>query len=220
MPPVLGPVSPSPMRLKSCAGARATARRRRRPPAATAPGRSCPPRSPRCGRRRRTPRRPTWPARPRASSSVGDEHALAGRQAVGLDHPRSGQRLEELERRLGVGEGAVAGGRHARRLEHLLHPRLRALEPGAVGSGAEHQRPAARSSSASPSTSGASGPITYRSASTSLGRRRHRAGDAGVARRHHDLGGAGQHVGERVSRPPDPTTQTFTARRRQRAARI
>ena len=40
---------------------------------------------------------------------------------------------------VGLGEGAVAGGGHAGVDEHLLHPRLGALEAGAVGTGAEHQ---------------------------------------------------------------------------------
>ena len=42
-------------------------------------------------------------------------------------------------RRLLVGERAVARGRHRRRREQLLHPRLGALQPRAVGIGAERE---------------------------------------------------------------------------------
>ena len=48
---------------------------------------------------------------------------------------KEGQRRLVLASR----ERAVAGGGHAGRHEHLLHPRLRALEPRTVGAGPEHQ---------------------------------------------------------------------------------
>ena len=43
-----------------------------------------------------------------------DDHALAGRQAVGLDDDRRAARVDVRVRRGGVGEGRVAGGRDAR----------------------------------------------------------------------------------------------------------
>ena len=72
---------------------------------------------------------------------LGDHHALARGEAVGLHDPRRGELLEVRQRGgLVVGaEAAVARGGDARGREHLLHPRLRALEPGAGRAGAERE---------------------------------------------------------------------------------
>ena len=102
MPPVLGPVSPSPTRLKSCAGASGTARvavahREHRQLGA---GQALLDHDP-CGRRRRTPR-PTSLARTSSlglGERLGDEHALARGQPVGLHDVEAGQRAQEGERR-------------------------------------------------------------------------------------------------------------------------
>ena len=93
--------------------------------------------------------------RPSSSSSArpADEDALACGEPVGLDHarrPRDRQRL---------------GGRHAGGRHHVLREALRALDPGGLAPGPNTAMPAWRSSSATPATSGASGPITTRSTS-------------------------------------------------------
>ena len=44
---------------------------------------------------------------------LGDEHALAGGQPVGLHDVEAGERAQERERRLDVRERLVAGGGHA-----------------------------------------------------------------------------------------------------------
>ena len=204
MPPVLGPASPSPTRLKSWAGARATAR------VAVAHGQD---RQLRAGHALLDDDGAAGVAEARAGElrlhvvlgldeRVADEHALAGGEAVGLHDPRPRQRPQELERRLDLGERAVAGGRHAGGGHDLLHPRLRPLEPGAVGAGAVHGH--------------ARGPQPVGQAVDErrlradhdevdvelLGRRRRRPRDAGVPRRDHHLGGAGEHVGQGVLPPP------------------
>ena len=127
---------------------------------------------------------------------------LPGGQAVGLHDVGRRQRAEELEGRLGVVEGAVARGGHAGRQRQLLHLRLRALEPGAVGAGAEHEL------ARRPQPVGE--PVDERLLRSDheqvgvelLGRRGHRAGDAGVARRDDDLGRARQHMGQARLPPP------------------
>ena len=142
MPPVLGPVSPSPTRLKSWAGASGTARvpSHTREHRQLGPGQALLDHDP-CGRRRRTRAGQLGPhVVVGLGQRLGDEHALARGQPVGLHHVEAGQRVEE-RRAPGptsvkapwraVGTPAVG--------EHLLHPRLRALEPGAVGAGPEHQ---------------------------------------------------------------------------------
>ena len=213
MPPVLGPASPSSARLKSCAGARATARR----PSHTASTDSSGPTMPSS-----ITTRAAGVAEAGAGELgphvvlgvdevVGDQHALAGGEAVGLDHPRRRQRPQEVEGGLDVGEGAVGGGGHAGGGHHLLHPRLRALEAGAVGARAEDQPRRRRAGGRrGPSTSGASGPTTTRSArrARSIGGTGVQAMPAaampGLPGRDDHLGGAGQHVGQGVLPPPGP----------------
>ena len=138
MPPVFGPVSRSPMRLKSCAGASGTApsgsplhtheQRELGPGEALLDHEGAP------GVAERARRRGRLRTASRASASDSVTHdALARGEAVGLHDVEAGQRLEERERGgLVVGaERRVPRGRHAGGGQHLLHPRLRALEPGA-----------------------------------------------------------------------------------------
>ena len=68
---------------------------------------------------------------------LGDHDALAGRQAVGLDHRRvGGDRRHPL---LDGADDPVPGGRHPGRLHDLLGERLRALEPRRLALGPEHR---------------------------------------------------------------------------------
>ena len=210
MPPVLGPVSPSPTRLKSCAGASGTARVPSQMASTDSSGPARPssittvrPASPNDSRRASCARRP--PPRPVARS----RGRLARRQPVGLDHPGTGQRPQEAEGCGCAGEAAVTGGgvtaAASRSFIHALDPSSRF--PSAPGP--KTSRPAPRKRSARPSTNGASGPTTNRSASTSSG---------GVARRAGIPGFPGVTTTSAVrstwchacSRPPDPTTQTRT----------
>ena len=212
MPPVLGPASPSPTRLKSWAGARATARW----PSQTARTESSGPVSPSSMTRVR-------PASPKASPerySVTASRASASRSVTSTPLPaaspsvlttyRPSRVSRKAKRRVGLGEGAVAGGGHAGVDEHLLHPRLGALEAGTVGTGAEHQP--------------AGGPQLVGQA---VDQRRLRADDEEVGV---DLRRPGcrpsrgcpgcpgvtttsrcrrRTVARACSRPPEPTTQTF-----------
>ena len=165
MPPVLGPVSPSPTRLWSCAEPKRQDGRCRR-----SARRSWPP------RRRGIPRSPPGAGAPKrppnmssiaASASVarlGDGHALAGGEAVGLDHDRRAEAVERGRAPRGVGEARIAGGRDAGAVAQLLGEALASLRAAPPPASARTRRcPAARRLSASPSTSGASGPITTRS---------------------------------------------------------
>ena len=218
MPPVLGPVSPSPTRLKSRAAGRATARR----PSQTASTLSSGPVRPSSI----TTRRPASPkaepsslARTSAARLVrvgGHEHALAGGEPVGLDHPRvraGPSRKARAARDLVGPEGGVAGGRHAGGDEDLLHPGLGALQPGAVGARAEHHPPGGAQT-----VGEAVDERRLRADHVEVGVDRLRrpgdalghVGDAGVARRAHHLRRAGQAVGQGVLAPA-------AARRRRRA---
>ena len=135
---------------------------------------------------------------------LGDEDALAGGQAVCLHHVRTGQRLEELERGADLGERAVPRRRHTRVGQHLLHPRLRAFEPGAVGAGTEHESSAFPQPVGQPVDEGRLRPDHVEIGVDLLGRRRRRSRDAGVAGRDDDVGGARQHMGEGVLPPARP----------------
>jgi hypothetical protein len=59
-----------------------------------------------------------------------EDHALARRQAVGLEHQRVGGARQLGERLLAVAQEDVGGGRHARRFHHLLGEGLRPLQLG------------------------------------------------------------------------------------------
>ena len=142
-------------------------------------------------------------ARPRRRGRSATVDALARGEPVGLDHVR---RPEPLER----GRAPPSTVRHVRdraagipwrshsSFAHAFEPSIRAAAPV----GPEHAaRPRSSSSSASPATSGASGPTTVRSMPLALdevdeagdvvglARRRTRAsrGDPGVARRREQL---------------------------------
>ena len=173
-------------------------------------------------RRRRS--EPT--ARSAASSSAcgpADEDALARREPVRLDDAR---RPRDRERRGGRDTGSLhAPPSRTPSSPRSARPRRSARRPA---------MPRGRSASATPATSGASGPTTTRSmsserASASGPRRRPRApGGTRRARRCPGLPGAAcssdsaglcaSFQASACSRPPDPTTRTFTrscyARRR------
>ena len=175
MPPVFGPASPSPTRLKSCAGSSGTARAavahreqrhlgtgqvlldQHRVPAVEH------------GQRVLDGRRPV----------VGDDDALAGGQTVVLDHIRraaAGQRVVDLGRR-SVTLTAAAVGTPAAAITSLakaFDPSIRA----AAAFGPKTAMPARRSSSAAPLTSGTSGPTTTRSGPTVSARSAMAAGSA------------------------------------------
>ena len=99
---------------------------------------------------------------------LGDHHALAGRQAVGLDHDRQRLAGDDRPAPRGVREAAVGGGGDAELGAEVLGEALRALEPGGRLGRSEDLDAAAARSSASPATSGASGPITTKPMSLSL----------------------------------------------------
>ena len=144
MPPVLGPVSPSPTRLWSWAGAE------RHRPLSVADGEQRHLRSDqallddhrRAGRAER--RAGQLGARRRRSASArsrGDEHALAGGQPVGLHDEEAGQLGEEGRRPvllLGPKAPWRAVGTPAATSSSFIQ-RLRPLEAGAVGPRPEHQ---------------------------------------------------------------------------------
>ena len=210
MPPVFGPASPSPMRLKSCApGARARARRRRarrrRSPRLRAAPRSR-------SRRRRPPpraaprRAPVWSRQTKTPLPAASPSAL-------ITHG-------------GRATGSVSAvGTPAARMTSFANgfePSMRA----AAALGPKTATPAWRSSSATPATSGASGPTTTRSASDRAGQREQalavlgadgmaaaELGDAGVPGCRVQLVEPGAWLSfhaSACSRPPDPTRSTFT----------
>ena len=206
MPPVLGPVSPSPTRLKSWAGVRATARVPSQIAKTDTSGPIIP--SSMTTVRPASPNDAAGELRPhvglRLGEILGDEHALAGRQPVGLHHPGRRQRCG----------GSSSAGSTSSKVpcravgtsaadRQLLHVGLRALDLGAVGARARTRAsPAARRRSASPSTSGCSGPITKRSASSSSGGVATDPGIPGFPGRDDDVRRPREHVGQ--STPPAP----------------
>ena len=167
MPPVLGPVSPSPSRLWSWAGASGSTRS----PSHSASSETSSPSS-RSSISTRAPespkRRSIRHARTAASASAASSQtidALARGQAVGLDHDAAADLGDGRLRGRGVSQIAVAGGGHAG-----ARPSPPWRTPSSPRSGRPPRpgrsmaMPAARSLSARPATSGASGPITTRSA--------------------------------------------------------
>ncbi len=108
--------------------------------------------------------------RPRRGTVGGHDHALARGQAVVLDHPglssaRSGpNRSSAASRWAGLSTISLRGGAHPggaiTSLANDFEPSIRA----ASADGPKHAMPAARTASATPSTSGTSGPMTTRSA--------------------------------------------------------
>ena len=137
MPPVLGPVSPSPMRLKSRAGASGSARS----PSHSASTDSSSPRRNSSTSDRVVAEAPLLDHRHqrgvRLRLVLGDHHALAGREPVGLDHRGvGGDRRHPL---LDRADDPVPAGRDPGRLHDLLGERLRALEPRGLALGPEHR---------------------------------------------------------------------------------
>ena len=133
-----------------------------------------------------------------------DQHALACRQSVRLDHPGSRQRLEVRHGGGGLEgvEGGEASRRNPRRVEHLLHEGLRALKERTV-----RPRSHDRATLASQRVGEAGHQRSFGADHIEVGGdlldrlvvghgdgRRH----AGVARGHHYVCRACQHVGERV----------------------
>lgn len=70
---------------------------------------------------------------------VGDQHPLAERQIVGLDHVAACERPEEPLGCCDVRNRCVASGRDSRGGEKLLHPLLGTLKPASVGVRAKHR---------------------------------------------------------------------------------
>src|SRR5579875_2254509 len=209
MPPVLGPLSPSERRLKSWAGASGTALE----PSQSAMSDSSVPRRPSSTTTRRPP-----PSLARASatasstSSVTSTPLPAARPSVLTTH--GGWRLRRnsaagpsLSNTPNLAVGTPASARTC--FIHAFDPSRRA--PSRPGPSTTF--PWARSRSASPSTSGASGPTTNRSASTSSG------GPAVQLTPRRDIPGLPGHTvvaavrwrasASACSRPPAPTTQTL-----------
>ena len=213
MPPVLGPPSPSPQPLEVLgrgqgASRSAVAQHQQR---ALGPGQALLDHHPPAGVPEGLAGQLGVDVGLGLGQRVGDQHALAGGQPVGLDHPGPGQACagrpwpppaspKTPNRAVGTPASASSSFMNA------LDPSSRA--PSAPGPNTS--RPAARSRSASPSTSGASGPMTNRSASISSGGvatlvmvwpSAVTAGDPGVARGHHHVGGAAEHQGQGVLAP-------------------
>ena len=109
---------------------------------------------------------PEGPAEDIADGGVGlgprvaDEHALPGREAVRLDHRAVAEEVERVARRRLVRAGEGTRGGHAGRPHDLLGEGLRPLKRAASRPGPNTLYPEARSTSATPATSGASGPMT------------------------------------------------------------
>ena len=133
MPPVLGPVSPSPTRLKSCAGSSGTT---------VSP--STTQNSDTSGPSRNDSSSTGWPAssRPaacaRAAIAVGrHHHALARGQTVVLDHPGrvaggGPNRSSAASRRAGLSTISLVAVRTPAGGHHVLGERLRPLDAGGV----------------------------------------------------------------------------------------
>ena len=239
MPPVFGPVSPSPMRLKSCAGAIGTARS---PSHSASSDSSSPSRN--SSTSTRAPASPKRRSTKKSRSAclglggrLGDDHSLAGGEAVRLQHGGVGGAVHLGLRLLVRGELDPGRGRHARLAHQLLRERLAALDPRGRGrAGRTPAGPRASSASTTPATSGASGPTTVRSAlllrspgarSRRRPRPRRRSTRASAAMpalpgAHSTSGARGLRCSARTiacSRPPPPTTRTFIARGSRRRSR-
>ena len=217
MPPVFGPSSPSPIRLKSCAAGERHDLARRRTSAKSET------------------------SSPSSSSSItnGCPSAAAARSPASSSScvrqtktPLPAASPSALTTHGGRATGSVARGRHAGRLHDA--PSRTSSSPRS----ARPRRPARRrrcrawrSSSATPATSGASGPTTTRSIAErprrgrATPRRRRRARDgscpsaaipglpgAACSSLERGLCARALHASA-CSRPPDPTTSTFTAAR-------
>ena len=133
MPPVFGPVSPSPTLLKSCAGSSGTT---------VSP--STTQNSDTSGPSRNDSSSTGWPGveqagrmRPRGVPVGRHHHALARGKPVVLDHPRrvAAAGPEPIQRGVeagGVVDDLARGGADACRGHHVLGERLRSLDPGGL----------------------------------------------------------------------------------------
>ncbi len=68
----------------------------------------------------------------------GDDHALAGGQAIGLDHHRQGEIVERGDRAILAGDTDVAGGRDVGALAQILGEALGAFQLRRLLVGTEH----------------------------------------------------------------------------------
>ena len=219
MPPVFGPVSPSPMRLKSRAGASGSADT----PSQSASTDSSTPSRNSSTTTGASPKR--WPdehvgqRRARLVLAGRDHDALARREPVGLQ--RDGIARDRGEPVLDGADDRVVGGRDAGRGHDLLGVGLRALELGGVGDRTERGgRPPPRSGRRSPRP--AAPPARRRRGRcrrrrSPRGRRRRRtAPRRGRCPRCRASSSTSGDCGERssartiaCSRPPPPMTRTF-----------
>jgi hypothetical protein len=126
------------------------------------------------------------------------QHALAGGQPVGLDHPRPGELVEEGDGLVGVAEDPVPGGGHAGVEQHVLHEGLRSLQPCAVGPWTEHEAAGGAQPVGQAVDQRDLGPDDEQVRVELLGRRGDRTGDAGVPGRDQHLGAPGEHRREGV----------------------
>ena len=148
MPPVFGPVSPSPMRLKSCAAPSGTARRA----VAEREQRDLVALEQLLDHDVAAERRDRAQRRVELVRRAADEDALARGEPVRLDDARRRARPTSVS---AVGTPAARITSFAK----VFEPSIRA----ASALGPKTAMPAWRSSSATPATSGASGPMTTRS---------------------------------------------------------
>ena len=142
---------------------------------------------------------------------LGDQHALAGGQAVGLHHVEAGQGAQEGDRRLDLGEHAVAGGGDPGVAHQVLHEGLGPLQPGAVGAGAEHQPARGPQPVGQAVDQGLLGADHEQVGVELLGRGGHRPGIPGLPGVTTTSAVRPRTSARACSRPPPPTTQTFTA---------
>ena len=141
MPPVLGPVSPSPARLKSWA---ATRTRARTPSQIAMTESSGPVRPSSMTTRRPAPPKVAPESLARASAIASSRSAVtstplpAASPSVLTTHGPGSDRRNSRGR-TDLVKDAVAGGRHTGVRQHVLHPGFGALQPGPVGARPEDQ---------------------------------------------------------------------------------
>ena len=159
MPPVFGPLSPSPSRLKSCAG---WSGRTVTPSVMAKTETSGPSRNSSMTTR---PQAAAW-ASASVRSSVTTTPLPAARPSS-LTTYGGAEGVERLDGLLGGRADVGAGGRDVGRGHHVLGEGLAALELRRLRGRPEAGDAAARTASATPATSGASGPTTTRSTPSS-----------------------------------------------------
>ena len=137
MPPVFGPVSPSPTRLKSCAGSSGTAVT----PSHTANSETS-------GPARYSSTSTGWPdARTAPAWATAAARSLVTTTPLPAARPSSlttygaPQRVSASSISAVGGDPDRAGGRHAGRGHHVLGERLRTLDPGRSGARPEDREP-------------------------------------------------------------------------------